>query len=83
MNMRLYFFFLLKSNGISSLEHMIFLHHIILSSVKRVEFLPIKAIEMHYFSNLCDKVLYIFRTCPLSIIRSISKLYIRSRYFSF
>jgi hypothetical protein len=24
--------------------------------------------EMHYFSNLFDKVLYMFRTCPLSII---------------
>jgi hypothetical protein len=31
--------------------------------------------EMHYFSNLFDKVLYMFRTRPLSIIRSISTLY--------
>jgi len=31
--------------------------------------------EMHQFSNLFDKVLYMFRTCPLSIIRSISPLY--------
>jgi len=29
--------------------------------------------EMHYFSNLFHKVLYIFRTSPLSIIRSISR----------
>jgi len=34
-----------------------------------------KVIEMHYFSNLFDKVLYMFRTCPLSIIRSILTLY--------
>jgi len=27
---------------------------------------------MHYFSNLFDKVFYVFRTSPLSIIRSIS-----------
>jgi len=27
--------------------------------------------EMHYFSNLFDKVLYMFRTGPLYIIRSI------------
>ena len=38
--------------------------------------------EMHYFSNLFDKVLYMFRTGPLSIIRSISKLDKRSRYLS-
>jgi len=30
---------------------------------------------MHYFSNLFDKVLYMFRRGPLSIIRSISTLY--------
>jgi hypothetical protein len=40
----------------------------------------IKANEMHYFSNLFDKVLYIFRTGPLSVIRSISTLYTRNRY---
>jgi len=28
-----------------------------------------KANEMHYFSDLFDKVLYMFRTGPLSIIR--------------
>jgi len=37
---------------------------------------------MHYFSNLFDKILYTFRTCPLSIIRSISTLYTRNRYWS-
>jgi len=30
---------------------------------------------MHYFSNLFDEVLYMFRKSPLSIIRSISTLY--------
>jgi len=30
---------------------------------------------MHCFSDLFDKVLYMFRTVPLSIIRSISTLY--------
>jgi len=44
--------------------------------------LIIKANEMHNFSNLFDKVLYMFRTGPLSIIRSISKLYTRSGYLS-
>jgi len=29
-----------------------------------------KANEMHYFSNLFGKVLYMFRTGPLAIIRS-------------
>ena len=42
--------------------------------------LIIKAREMHYFSNLFDKVLYLFRTGSLSIIRSISTLYTRNRY---
>jgi len=37
---------------------------------------------MHYFSNLFDKVLHMFRTGPLSIIRSISTLYTRNRYLS-
>ena len=39
---------------------------------------------MHYFSNLFDKVLYMFRKSPLSIIRSISTLYTRNtrRYLS-
>jgi hypothetical protein len=34
-----------------------------------------KANEMHYFSYLFDKVLYMFWTGPLSIIRSILTLY--------
>jgi hypothetical protein len=37
--------------------------------------------EMHYFSNLFDKVLYMFRTRPLSLIRIISTLYTRNRVF--
>jgi len=41
-----------------------------------------KANKMHYFSDFLDKVLYMFRTSPLSIIRSISTLYTRSRYLS-
>jgi hypothetical protein len=39
-----------------------------------------KANEMHYFSYLFDKVLYMFWTGPLSIIRSISMLYTHNRY---
>jgi len=35
-----------------------------------------KANEMHCFSDLFDKVLYMFRTAPLYIIRSISTLYV-------
>jgi hypothetical protein len=38
-----------------------------------------KANERHYFSDLFDKVLYMFRTRPLSIIRSISTLYTRKQ----
>jgi len=38
---------------------------------------------MHYFSNLFDKLLYMFRTCSVPIIRSISKLYTRNMYLSF
>jgi len=41
-----------------------------------------KSNEMHYFSNLFDKVLHMLRTGPLSIIRSISKLYTRNWYLS-
>jgi len=37
---------------------------------------------MHYFSDLFDEVLYMFRTVSLSIIRSISTLYTRNRYLS-
>jgi hypothetical protein len=42
---------------------------------KQILFLIMKANEMHYFSNLFDKALYMFRTGPLSIINSISTLY--------
>ena len=49
---------------------------------KTRNFLVIKANEIHNFSNLFDKVLYMFRTGPLSIIRSISTLYTRNRYLS-
>jgi len=42
-----------------------------------------KANEMYYFSNVFDKVLYMYQTCPLSIVRSISALYTRNRYLSF
>jgi len=37
---------------------------------------------MHGFSNLFDKILSMFRTGPVSIIRSISKLFTRNRYLS-
>jgi len=37
---------------------------------------------MHYFSYLFDKVLQMFRTGPLPIIRSISTLYTRNNYLS-
>jgi len=55
-----------------------------LCSLTRATFniLIIKANEMHYFSNLPDKVLYMFRTGSLSIISSISKLYTCNRYLS-
>jgi hypothetical protein len=42
----------------------------------------LKANKMHCFSNLFDKVLCMFRTSPLSIIRSISTLYTCNRYLS-
>jgi len=42
-----------------------------------------KDTEMHYFSDLFDKVLYMFRTSSLPIIRSISTLYTGNRYLSF
>jgi len=41
-----------------------------------------KTNEISYFSNLFDKVLYMFRTVPLSIIRSISTLYCYRPFFS-
>jgi putative SOS response-associated peptidase YedK len=42
-----------------------------------------KANKMHHFSDLFDKVLYMFRTCPLTNIRSISTLHTSNRYLSF
>jgi hypothetical protein len=44
--------------------------------------LVMKANKMHYFSNLFDKLLYMFRTGPLSIIRSISTFSTCNRYLS-
>jgi len=49
-------------------------------SARRFSILIMKTNEMHYFSDLFYKVLYVFRTNPLSIIRSISALYKRNRY---
>jgi hypothetical protein len=43
----------------------------------------IKVHEMHNFSDLFDKILYMFQTGPLSIIRSISTLYTRNWYLSY
>jgi len=37
---------------------------------KMLTFLIMKANEMHCFSDLFDKALYMFRTGPLSIVRS-------------
>jgi hypothetical protein len=39
------------------------------------DILLMKANKMHYFSDLLDKLLYVFGTVPLSIIRSISTLH--------
>jgi len=44
--------------------------------------LIIKGNEMHNFSYLFDKVLYMIRTGALSIIRSISTLYTCIRFLS-
>jgi len=41
-----------------------------------------KANEMHYFSDLFGKVLYMFRTSPLSTNRSIPTLYTSNSYLS-
>ena len=49
----------------------------------RITILIIKANDLHNFSNLFDKVLYMFRTGPLSINRSISTLCSRSRYYRY
>jgi len=51
-----------------------------LTGIPNSYILIMKANEMHNFSYLFDKILYMFRTGPLSIIRSISTLYTRNRY---
>jgi hypothetical protein len=55
-----------------------------LTSINRLLFITliIKTDEMHYFSNLFDKVLNMFRRGSLPIIRSISALYTCNRYLS-
>ena len=50
--------------------------------IQRIYILRIKAKEMHNFSYLFHKVLYMFQTGPLSIIRSISILYTGNKYLS-
>jgi hypothetical protein len=56
----------------------------ILQSVRKhsSNILIMKTNERHYFSNLFDKVLYMFRIFPLSIIWSISILYTSNRCLS-
>ena len=44
------------------------------------DILIMEANEIHHFSFSFDKVLYMFRKSALSIIRSISSLYIRNSY---
>jgi len=46
---------------------------------KPLDIRTMKANEMHYFWNLFDKALYMFRTGPLSIIGSTSTHYTRNR----
>jgi hypothetical protein len=58
-----YTFFTVKTPGLQ--------HVSILSRGIRI----MKANEMHCFSNLFDKSLYMFQTSPLTIIRSISTMY--------
>ena len=47
--------------------------------INSFKILIIKANEMHIFPNLFDKILCMFRTGRLSIIRSVSTLYTRNR----
>ena len=47
-----------------------------------INILTIKANEMQRFSNLFHKILYMFRTGSLSVIRSMSTLYTSNRYLS-
>ena len=51
-------------------------------TVHRDIFFIIKANKMHSFSDLFDKVLCVFQSGPLSIIRSISTLYTHNKYLS-
>jgi hypothetical protein len=55
---------------------------LIMYNLRLISIRIMKANEMHYFSNLFDKVLCMFWTSPLSIIRSISMLYTCNRYLS-
>ena len=57
--------------------------HLLVIIGNKKSILIMKANEMHCFPNLFDKVLHMFRTCPLSIIKNISTLYTRNRYLSF
>ena len=67
------------SNFLSSSKlintNQILIHLFPLTNLYALHILIIKDNEMQYFSNLFDKVLYMFRTDLLSIIRSISTLY--------
>ena len=45
------------------------------SAFQKLHVLLIKDKEIHSFSNLFDKVLYMFRTGPLSIIRSLNTVF--------
>ena len=56
----------------------LFPKHKLYAVARHRNILILKANEMHYFSNLFHKVLYMFRTGPLSIIRSISTLFTRN-----
>jgi hypothetical protein len=48
-----------------------------------IVYILIMKAEMRSFSDLFDKVLYMFQTCPLSITTCISTLYTHNRYLSF
>jgi hypothetical protein len=62
------------------LKNLISITHITCGWIQCI--LIMKANEMHYFSNLFDKILYMFQTSLLSIIRSISTLCTCNRYLS-
>ena len=61
-------------NPLKTKPRLFYLRTQFVSSSKHFSSLIIKANEMYNFSNLFDKVFYMFRTGPLSIIRSISTL---------